>query len=98
DAQAEQLIGPGAHRGVEIELAAAAVLEQKRPLPRLEELADLRENDVHHLADVQRRGQRFADLVEDRELVDGALQLPEEILPPHSVECMRSCRGAPIPL
>jgi len=98
EAQPQQPVRSLADRRVEVELSRRVILEQQRPVAGLEELADLGQDDVHDLADVQRRGQGFPDLVEDGELVDGALQLPEEILPPHFTECTPGCRNAPNPV
>src|SRR5205814_7460060 len=75
----EQHVAARAHGGLEVELAALRIPQEQGPVARAQQLGDLGEDHVHHLADVEGRGERLADLVEHRELVDGALELAKQV-------------------
>src|SRR5207248_4321318 len=76
---------------LEVELARLRIAQEQGPVAGAQQLGDLGEDDVHHLADVERRSERLADLIEHRQLVDGALELAEQVagLHPPSVTSAR---------
>ena len=99
DAQAEQLVATRRRpRRRTTSSPVASSMSRSDQLRGLKQLAHLGEDELHHLADVERRRQRLADLVEDRRARRTcSLQLAEQIFAPHSIKSTRSCRGAPIP-
>ena len=85
--QVHEHLAARADRRLEVQLSRLRVAQQQRPVAGLQELGDLGQDEVHHLADVQGRGERLADLVEHRQLVHGALQLAEQVACLHQPEC-----------